>query len=47
MKYKELIDALTPYAEEEVDALINEYSNEVDFWAGGGEIEIITIVGHE
>ena len=47
MTYKELIEKLAPYAEEEVDACISFYLNEISFWIGVGETEIATIKFHD
>lgn len=45
MKYKDLIKALEPYSEEEVDATV--YSDTVSFWINEGESEIAVINVHE
>lgn len=47
MKYQDIIDALTPYANEDVDALMVVYTNEVSFWVEKGEIEIVSFIAHE
>lgn len=46
MKYIDVIKALTPYADKEVDALI-ESENTVSFWIDKGETYIIEIKAHK
>ena len=46
MKYIDVIKALTPYADKEVDALI-ESENTVSFWIDEGETDIIEIKAHK
>ena len=45
MKYKDLIELLLPYSENEVDATLD--SDTVSFWINEGESEIATIKTHE
>ena len=47
MKYKDIIEALTPYANEDVDALMDDSLNEVSFWIDEGGVEIIYFPVHE
>ena len=47
MKYRELIDAMLPYADEDVDICFDDLHCAVTFWRGGGEDEIATIDVHE
>ena len=47
MKYRELIDAMLPYADEDVDGCVDDRHETVTFWYGGGEDEIVTIAVHE
>jgi len=47
MKYIDLIEVFTPYADKEVDALIVPSLNEISFWLDEGETEIISIEAHE
>jgi len=47
MTYKELIEKLAPYAEQEVDACLSFRPEQVTFWINEGDQEIITIDVHE
>lgn len=46
MKYIDVIKALTPYADNEVDAFIDS-ENTVSFWINDGKTVIIEIKAHE
>ena len=46
MKYSELIEKMKPYANEDVDILV-EADDHVSFWAGGGEYEICQLETHK
>ena len=47
MKYKELIEAMNPYENEEVDACYYPADGSITFWYGQGEGEIVTVDTHE
>ena len=47
MKYKELMAALLPYEDEDIDVCLDIFGEHITFWFGGGEGEIITIDVHE
>ena len=47
MKYKELIEKLMPYADEDVDIYFDDLHCTVTFWHGGGEDEIASFDAHE
>lgn len=45
-KYIDLIKALTPYADNEIDAFIDS-EDTISFWINDGETDIIEIKAHQ
>ena len=47
MKYQEIINALSPYADQKVDAFVSEIEHSVSFWINDGEKELIIFDVHK